>query len=158
MDKSWFARPTAAETSAALPAPCIPAQPCSPTTAGNGPAPSGLARSPWMRSPAISVPESSRCEALSNSTGCRGVAHASDVSAPPTQQSVSTTAAWKVTVLDTAAFLECAGATLLRRLDTCGLDQFGIASDFLLDKSAELLRAHRQQIDAKACELLGRIG
>jgi hypothetical protein len=51
-----------------------------------------------------------------------------------------------------------AGATLLRRLDTCCLDQFGIVSDFLLDKSAELLRAHRQRVDAKACELLGRFG
>src|SRR3954447_22993218 len=61
-----------------------------------------------MRSPGMNLPEASRCEALSNSTGSRGVARASAVSAPTAHQSISTTAAGKVTVAGNPVSLECA--------------------------------------------------
>src|SRR5262245_29994929 len=84
----------------------MPAQPCSPTTAGNGPAPSGLARYPCMRSPRMSPPEISRCEPPSNSTRSRGVADAPAISPATTHHSVSTIAAAEVTGLGNSVSLD----------------------------------------------------
>jgi hypothetical protein len=53
----------------------------------------------------MNLSETSRCEALSNSTRSRGAARASVVKA---HQSISTTAAGKVTVADNAVSVECA--------------------------------------------------
>src|ERR1043165_8994938 len=67
-----------------------------------------------MGSPEMSVPERSRWEALSNSTRSSGVAHASAVSARTAQQSISTTAAWKVTVPGNDVSLECSSEVVVR--------------------------------------------
>src|SRR5689334_8734497 len=73
----------------------------------------------------MNPPESSRCEALSNSTRCSGAAHASAISAGMTQPSISMTAARKMTALGNALSLQCAARSrpfnrriVLRRLGT----------------------------------------